>query len=421
MDNDEIRSILVRGGAVTAGLLSMICIVSPAFAEPFKFKPIIDARVRYETVEQGPVVKDAEAVTLRARLGGELSDEDWSFLIEAEGTVALTERYNSGVNLKTQYPIVADPDNFELNRIQVQYRGLPKTVVTIGRQRINLDDQRFVGSVGWRQNEQTFDAVRIENSSIKNLKIDLTYAWSDRTIWGTDGFGTNQQAISGDNVFANISYKTKFGTLSGFAYLIDQDEIEAAAFQRSSQTYGVRFAGSTLLSKDLKLTYAASYATQSDYHRNPNDYTAHYYLLEGGLGYRMFSLGAGYEVLGADKGLPFTSFQTPLATLHKFQGWADKFLTTPPNGIRDLYASAGVTVPNVGPFASIGATIVYHDFRTDRLDFDYGSEWDLQLSAKIDRFTLMLKYADYNAKTTLGFANPTTDTKKFWASVEWAF
>ena len=47
---------------------------------------------------------------------------------------------------------------------------------------------------------------------------------------------------------------------------------------------------------------------------------------------------------GADKGAPFTSFQTLLATLHKFQGWADKFLTTPPNGIRDLYGSAGYTL-----------------------------------------------------------------------------
>ena len=46
-------------------------------------------------------------------------------------------------------------------------------------------------------------------------------------------------------------------------------------------------------------------------------------------------IGGGYEVLGADDGAALTSFQTPLATLHKFQGWADKFLTTPPNGIRE--------------------------------------------------------------------------------------
>jgi len=137
--------------------------------------------------------------------------------------------------------------------------------------------------------------------------------------------------------------------------------------------------------------------------------------------YFSMHIGAGYEVLGADEGVAFTSFQTPLATLHKFQGWADKFLTTPPNGIQDFYALGGFSVPKVGPFASISGQAVYHNFNTDRLDFAYGSEWDFQLAGKIDRFTLMLKYADYNAATTSGFVNPTTDTKKFWASVEWVF
>src|SRR3546814_7960700 len=109
--------------------------------------------------------------------------------------------------------------------------GIAGTVLTVGRQRINLDDQRFVGSVGWRDNEQTFDVVRIENSSIRNLKIDLTYAWSDRTIWGIDGVGANQQAVSGDNVFANVAYKTPVGTLTGFAYLVDRSEEHTSELQ----------------------------------------------------------------------------------------------------------------------------------------------------------------------------------------------
>lgn len=402
-------------------LLSATFLTSPALAEPLKLKPIIDTRLRYEMVDQDPLAEDADALTLRARIGGELTTSAWSLLVEGEGTLALVERYNSGVNLKTAYPIVADPENIELNRVQLQYRGLPKTIVTIGRQRINLDDQRFVGAVGWRQNEQTFDAVRLENASIKDVKFDLTYAWSDRTIWGDDGFGTNQQAISGDNLFSNVSYKTTVGSLTAFAYLIDQDELGVFGFRRSSQSYGVRFAGSTMLSKLVKLGYSASYAFQRDYHRNPNDYSADYYLIEGSIGYKAVSLTAGYEVLGADDGAAFTSFQTPLATLHKFQGWADKFLNTPPNGIKDLHASASVSLPRVGPFTSLSGTAVYHDYETDRLDFAYGREWNLQLVGKIDKFTILAKYADYDAKTTGGFANPTTDTRKFWLSAEWAY
>lgn len=406
----------------SACLLVSATLVAPASAQPLAFKPLIDARLRYEHVEQAPIVREAEALTMRVRAGGELSNKSWSFLAEAEGTLAISERYNSGVNGKTLFPIVADPENIELNRIQVQYRGLPKTVVTAGRQRINLDDQRFVGGVAWRQNDQTFDAVRLEWSGLKDLKADITYSWSVRTIWGVDGFGARQQAVKGDNVFVNLGYKTPYGLLTGFGYLVDQDEAAVSGFRLSSKTFGARFAGAAPLSKTVKLTYAASYARQSELNRNPNDYSADYYLGELGIAAAGFTVGGGYEVRGADQGVPLTSFQTPLATLHRFQGWADKFLVTPPNGIQDAYATVGYTRAKVGPFSSIAATAIYHDFKSDRLGLNYGDEVDLQLIAKLKKYTFLLKYADYRAgRVPAGIANPATDTRKFWASVEWAY
>ena len=404
--NSSIAALLISVSAFAA---------SPALAGSISFKPLIDTRLRYENVDQDGIVEKADALTIRARAGFELGlSKDFSFLVEGEGTLALNEDYNSGVNGRTMFPIVADPENIELNRIQLQYKGIAGTVLTVGRQRINLDDQRFVGSVGWRDNEQTFDAVRIENSSIRNLKIDLTYAWSDRTIWGIDGVGANQQAVSGDNVFANVAYKTPVGTLTGFAYLVDQDETVVLA--KSSQTYGARFAGAHPLTKAVKLSYAASYARQSDYRNNPNDYSAEYYLVEAGLGFSGFTIGGGYEVLGADNGVALTSFQTPLATLHKFQGWADKFLATPPNGIRDLYVQGGYAKPK--PFAGVDAialNVAWHDYDSDRMNVNYGSELNAQLSMKVKKFTFIAKYADYDAKA---FA---TDTRKFWLSVEYAY
>jgi Alginate export len=399
----------------TAITLVALCTTSPALAKDVVLKPQIDARLRYEGVEQVGTVKDAGAVTARIRAGVEATSGAFSFLVEGEGTLAISQKYNSGLNGKTLYPIVADPQNIELNRAQVQFKGIAKTVVTLGRQRINLDDQRFVGAVGWRQNEQTFDAVRIEYSGIKNVKADVTYAWSDRTIWGVDGFGIRPQAVSGDNIFANLSYKHKFGTLTGFAYLVDQDELAVQGFRLSSQTYGVRFSGAAPLSKTTKLTYTASYAKQADYHRNPNNYSADYMLGEFGLEAKGFKLLGGYEVLGADAGVALTSFQTPLATLHKFNGWADKFLTTPANGLRDAYATFGYSKPKVGPFDSVAFTGSFHKFTSERLSVDYGNEVNAQFALKMKKYTFTLKYADYKAKA---FA---TDTKKFWASVDWVF
>jgi hypothetical protein len=398
-------TILIGTGAVIA---------APVQAEGLVLKPLADARLRYEGVDQAPLAKDASAVTARVRAGVEAKTGAFAFLVEAEATLAISENFNSGLNGKTLYPVVADPANIELNRAQIQFTGLPKTVVTVGRQRINLDDQRFVGSVGFRQNEQTFDAARIEWSGIKDVKADITYAWSNRTIWGIDGFGARQQAVSGDNVFANLSYKHKIGTLTGFAYLVGQDEAAISGFRMSSHSFGARFAGSAPLSKAAKLTYALSYARQSDYHNNPNDYAADYWLAELGGEAKGWKLMGGYEVLGADAGLALTSFQTPLATLHKFNGWADKFLVTPPNGLRDAYVGLGYTKPKFAGFDSVGLSANYHDYRSDRLSQNYGDEWGAQLALKLKKYTLTLKYADYNAKA---FA---TDTSKFWASVEWA-
>lgn len=384
-------------------LLAMaIFAASPAFAEPLKLKPIIDARLRYENVDQDGIAREADAVTLRMRSGIVATTGPWSFLAEAEGTLGLSNRYNSTTNGHTRFPNVVDPQNIELNRIQLQYKGIAKTTVTLGRQRISLDDQRFVGTAPWRQNEQTYDAVRVETSALGPLVADVTYSWSTRTIYGID---SPLQSIGGDNIFAQLGTKAGPVTVKGFAYLIDQDQNSRR--QYSSQTYGVRATGAIPLGKDTKLGLAASYARQSDYASNPNIYSADYWLGEATLSVRKVTLTGGYEVLGASNGAAFTSFQTPLASLHKFQGWADKFLTTPANGIRDAYASVGYTGP-------ISALIAYHRFDSDRLSQHYGNEWDAQIGWKATKHTaLLLKYADYNADRLA------TDTHKLWLQLDY--
>ena len=399
-----------------AGIAALLAgVAAPGFAQQLSVKPIIDTRLRYEHVDQDGFSRNADAVTARLRVGAELAVDDWSLLADGEATLAPHDRYDSGVNGKTLYPTVADPQNVELNRLQVQYRGLAGTLATAGRQRINLDDQRFVGAVGWRDNEQTFDAARVEYGDAKGVKVDLAYAWSVRTIWGSDGRDARPQAIGGNNVFATISHPTVLGTLSGFAILVDQDQARVQGFRLSSQTYGVRLAGHRKLSPSAKLNYALSYASQSDHHRNPNQYRADYWLADLSMELAAVKLGLGYEVLGADDGRALTSIQTPLATLHKFQGWADKFLTTPPNGLRDLYASGGYGWKKVAGFDAINAAVVYHRFDSDRLDSNYGSEWDAMVSAKRGRWTATAKLADYRAKS---FAR---DTRKIWLMLEWAY
>lgn len=390
---------------------AMVAGAGPVYAEDLVLKPLVDLRLRSETVDQDGFAREAEAVTLRARAGVSATSGALSALVEAQGTIALIDRSFDGLEGIPTGPLVADPENVALYRAQLQYKT-QTFAATAGRQRIALDDERFVGAIGFRQNGQTFDAVRIEWSGVPRLKADISYAWSVRTIWGVDGTGARQRAVSGDNLFANISYATPLGTVTGFAYLVDQDEAAVSGYRLSSQSYGIRVAGVRSVGK-LKLSYQASYARQSDWRRNPNDYSAGHYLVDAALERNGIRAGIGYEVLGADKGAPLTSFQTPLGTNFKFQGWADKFLTTPPNGVRDLYGSIGYGAKAIGPAKGVMLQATYHRFEADRLGLHYGDELNLLASARFGPTAASIRFADYQAK---GFA---ADTRKLWLQLDW--
>lgn len=392
-------------------LLLALAPAGGAHAEELLLKPLGEARLRFESVDQDGLAAEADALTLRVRAGVEAKAGRWSALVEGQGNLAIVDDYFDGLRGAATRPLVADPENIALARAQLRYAS-PTFAVTAGRQRIALDDERFVGAVPFRQNGQSFDAVRAEITPAKGIKADLTYAWSVRTIWGIDGAGARQQAISGDNLFGNLSLQTPVGKAVAFAYLVDQDEAAMQGFRMSSQSYGVRLDGSQRLGK-AKVAYQLSYARQSDWHRNPDDYSADYWLADVAIDLGGPRVGAGYEILGADKGTALNSFQTPLATGFKFQGWADKFLVTPPDGVRDLYASAGWGWKAVGPLKAVTLQAAYHDYRSDRASRSYGDEIDLLASAKLGKLTASARYAHYDAD------NFATDTDKFWLQLDW--
>lgn len=397
-------AVLVVGGVACAG---------SAQAQDITVKPVAEARVRYEHVDQDGIAANADALTVRVRGGAQATSGALSATMVAQGNLAVVDHYYDGVNGAATRPLVADPQNIALYIAQLQYKAKGVTL-TAGRQKIALDDERFVGNVAFRDNAQTFDAVRAEVTPVKGLKLDVSYAWSVRTIWGIDGNAARQQAVGGDNLLTNLSWETPLGVLTGFAYLVDQDEAAVQAFRLSSQTYGARFAGIHAFGKAVKLAYQASYARQSDWHRNPSDYSAEYWLADATLDVKGWKINAGYEVLGADKGAALTSFQTPLGTNFKFQGWADKFLTTPANGVRDLYVGGGYGAKQVGALSAVTLQATWHRFDSDRLDQHYGNEINLLASAKLRKTTIALRFAHYEAKALA------TDTDKVWVQFDWA-
>ena len=336
-----------------------------------KGKPIVDLRYRYENVSQDDFDKDAHASTLRTVIGYASKDyKGWSLYAEAENVTAIgNDLYNNAGkgddnNGVTDRPVVADPAGTEINQAILGYKtGAWK--FGLGRQEIVLGDSRFVGNVGWRQNHQSFDGFRVDADSLGPVKI--TYAFVDRVnrIFG-DGLDLSTH-------LSNFSSEVgTLGTLTFYAHLLDYRDVGTAGL--STSTFGLELVGKRKMSDKATFLYEAEYAQQGDYADNPGNVEADYTFLMLGAALPRVTIKLGWEILGGS--VEDGSFATPLATLHKFNGWADKFLTTPPNGLEDLYLQLS------GKAGPLGWIARYHDFTSDSESINYGSELDLQLLYK---------------------------------------
>lgn len=415
--------------AVAGTTLSHAALAEEALSNLFtQGKPILDARYRIEHVDQDNALKHANAQTLRTRLG--YQSGKWyglSALVEADNVSRIGEdAYNSTRNGQSEYSVVADPNGSEVNQALLRYDHKYGSAV-LGRQRINLDNQRFVGGVAWRQNEQTYDGVLGQLKPITGMTLTYSYIDNINSIFGPDNGRydnkTNPANIEGHSHLFNAQYillRDFRGapqlTLSGYSYLLGLDNIAesgaAALGSLSSRTNGLRASGAI-----GAFSVVAEYAEQKDYADNPQELDSDYYLAELGYTFKGDALKgvvlkAGYEVLGGDEGPGNRAFQTPLATKHVFQGWADQFLTTPADGVEDAYV--GFTAPLLG--GSLQAW--YHDFDAEQNSSQYGEEIDLSYAHPIPSvpgLVALVKYASYDADE---FA---VDTDKLWAQLQYSY
>ena len=361
-------------------------------------KASADFNLRYESVEQDNALKDASALTLRSRLSyttGKVSG--WSAMLEVEDTRIVMGQgdysvpqtaYQSG-----EYSVIADPEHTELDQGFIQYAS-DTFSAKIGRQVIAWDGQRFIGHVGWRQDRQTYDGISAKYNPSKALSLNYAYLTQRNRI-----FAEAQDQDSKDHLL-NVAYQTGFGTITAYGYLLELDNNTDNALD----TYGMSFVGSHLAG-DTKLLYSLEYATQSSEAASA-DFDAHYILLEAGAVLSGITAKLGYEVLGSDSGA--YGFSTPLATLHKFNGWADIFLTTPAQGLVDTYVSVS------GKLAGGAWSAIYHDFAADEASAtvdDLGSELDLSYVRNYGaNYSVGLKYTAYSGDS----GRPDTDKLWLW-------
>lgn len=366
----------------------------------------LDARYRVESVDQDNALDSAIASTLRTRAGFETNSQlMFGAKVEVEDVHAIGgEEFNSTTNHHTRYSVVADPDTTELNQAYLSARRSGFSA-RLGRQAIVLDNSRFIGDVGFRQNQQTYDALTMQATTPGGSRFIYDYLWKVHRFLGDDHplgeLGLRTHALNYSLGRLNGDRLTAYGYLLEFA----ADTLQSG----STQTVGASYDGGRDLSSTRRLLYRAEYAHQSDYADNPLSIDAWYGNLE--LGFRFANqwvATAGAELLSGNGA---TSFQTPLATLHKFNGFADIFAeATPADGLQDRYLRLYM------PIAAARFTVTWHDFRSDHASRDLGSEINAEMNWRLtSTWALGAKLADYNSN---GFA---VDTRKAWLWVEATF
>lgn len=350
-------------------------------------KATLELRLRGEYVDY-ETTPETDAETLRTVLGyktGDYHGLDGYLEFENVSTLGNGE-YNSGStgygNGQVQYGLIADPALTQVNQSYLEGYGF-----RAGRQKLIYDNARFIGDVGWRQNDQTFTGVSFSNGSwVRDLTVNAAWLTRVHNIYGVD---RNVQAP-----LVNLRYAAfPQARLTGFYYAVEETTTPAASWQHA----GARIDGTI-----GNLLYDASWVDQTQYADGTAAGTPDAAYTDLQAGYRIGPVTLKLQQETLEKG-----FKTPLATLHAFNGWADRFLTTPANGLVDS------NVKLLADVAGFNLVFAAHDFKAETGSEKFGREVDASIGRKLNaNMALLLKYADFNADgTAVGFTN---DTRKAW-------
>lgn len=455
-------------------------------------KPMTSFRLRYENVNQdgyqpanligtttatpnNPTrnnqLKDAEALTLRSLVGWQSAPfHNFSFAGQVINVSKFKDDFNDSTNgtlingvsnqpNKVQYAKVVDPDDTDINQLFVDWTGIKNTRVRLGRQQINLDNVRFIGDVGFRQVMQVYDGVTALNKSIPDTEIfagHIERVKQINTELRSDGaleIINAKYRISPTESLVGYGYFSGFSDLGlGRAWFGNAPLVAGVAAGKNgtanqnadqgNKIIGARLDGVHKIDDDWKALYTAEYAKQTNYNGGDSRIDAHYYKVGGGAAYGNFTLRADQELRSSNNST--YAFQSPFGTNHLFQGWADKFLATPLEGIQDNFITATYKYKDFLFFAD------YHVINSDK-DFHtvgsgantngnkFGTEWNAAVTYNVSKNIMTkLEYAKFSeddhyallptatpANTALAIANANRgrirDTDKLWLTAMYTF
>lgn len=436
---------LIMGGVLLALSTSMsVAYAEDSAAAEYTFldsiksgKSMTSFRLRYENVQQdgngattpAAPLEDANALTLRSLIGWQTAPfHNFSLGAQIINVAKLNDHFNDGTSFsainaasnqpdRLGYAKVVDPDQTNINQAYIDWTGIKNTKFRLGRQQVNLDNVRFIGDIGFRQVMQVFDGVAVTNKTVADTQLYLAHFESVNQI-------NTRYRTAGALDIANLKYNiSPTETISAYGYFSKFADLgfgnawfgaNNASANQSNKTLGLRLDGIHPFTPNLRALYSAEYAKQTDYSGGDTRINAHYYKIGGGVGIDAFSLRLDQENLASNNGS--YAFQTPFGTNHLFQGWTDKFLATPKDGIKDTFITANYRLDDFLFFAD------YHFINADR-DFakvggdsgsQYGKEWNAAVSYNVNsKLTTKLEYGKFSESDQY-LAGRIRDTEKLW-------
>jgi hypothetical protein len=376
----------------------------------------LEFRLRHEESRQKGL-KLARATTIRSDLS--FTTAEYHNVKLALGLVDVTsifkKKYNPGLSSisNQQYAKIYDPVGTGLTQANLMFNAIPDTTITLGRQYITLDNERFIGKDDFRQFPQNFDAITFDTKALRNLEIFYSFIiyvnTTSANALALDALPQNTNIPIATNLYfesgrrrlrthlANINWSAfDYGNIGAYAYF-NNDRTNNID---SNLTYGFRIY-STEQKNYKNINYLLELAKQNSKYNNPTRTHSYYWHLLFGKTLEYASAAIGWEHLGKN-------FTTPLGSLHDFNGIADVFHAQGfTSGLNDFYINF-----NTGNTYVSGEFSVHMFENTNRtstkklLGYEYDATLELHCTQNI---TLSASYAYFRSKTP---SYPTTNN--FW-------
>ncbi len=244
------------------------------------------------------------------------------------------QRYNPNASDITRptYNKIYDPIGTGLTLANLSYIGLKDTNITIGRQFIMLDNERFIGKNNFRQFPNSYDSLTFQTKALYGL--DIFYG----SIFVFNNSYANGRTPEGkQKLFSNLLniewYNFKYGSVTGYMYLNNNKTLK----HYSNLTYGFRISSQDE-NNENKFHYLIEAARQESKFNNPNSYNAYYWHLVIGKIFDNIGINGGWEHFSGDKDKLQQQFTLNMGSNNDFNGLTQMFVEgIPHKGLDDFY------------------------------------------------------------------------------------